>query len=163
MLSSYLFTVRRGAVGLCLVCLQTAKKSKNRYILWSFFEDFELAIRSCVQQNKPSLEDIQSFVLLRLKLFFSALLAKVTYQIFSLLITLTSKLCVLHEAFYYFYVKRRIRNLLITYQYCNDQIKFQNVDSVNYLLNKWVYLHSISPLRCSTSSFYQQESIHTCN
>ena len=133
--------------------------------MWSLFEDFGQAIRTCVSQNKPSLEDIQSFVLLRLKLFFSALLAKITYRYFLLLITLTSKYCVIHvhEAFDYFYVKRRIRNLLITYQYCNDRIKFQNDDSVKYLLNKWEYLHSISPLRCSTSSCHPQESILACS
>ena len=103
------------------------KKSKIDS-LWSLFEDFGQAIRSCVSKNKPSLEDIQSFVLLRLKLFFSALLAKITYRYFLLLITLTSKYCVIHvhEAFDYFYVKRRIRNLLITYQHCNDRIKFQH-------------------------------------
>ena len=140
------------------------KKNLNRYSLWSLFEDFGQAIRSCVSQNKPSLEDIQSFVLLRLKLFFSALLAKITYTYFLLFITLTSKCCLIHalEAFDYFCVKRRIRNLLITYQYCNDRIKFQNDDSVKYLLNKWEYLHSISPLRCSTSSFHPQESILAC-
>ena len=133
--------------------------------MWSLFEDFAQAIRSCVSQNKPSLEGIQSFVLLRLKLFFSALLAKITYRYFLLLITLTSKYCVIHEheAFDYSYVKRRIRNLLITYQYCNDRIKFQNDDSVKYLLNKWEYLHSMSPLRCSTSSFHPQESILACS
>ena len=130
---------------------------------WSLFEDFGQAIRSCVSQNKPSLEDIQSFVLLRLKLFFSALLTKITYRYVLLLITLTSKYYVIHEAFDYFYVKRRIRNLLITYQYCNDRIKFQNDDSAKYLLNKWEYLHSISPLRCSTSSFHPQESILACS
>ena len=121
--------------------------------MWSLFEDFGQAIRSCFSQNKPSLEDIQLFFLLRLKLFFSALLAKITYRYFLLLITLTSK----------YWVQRRIRNLLITYQHCNDRIKFQNDDSVKYLLNKWEYLHSISPLRCSTSSFHPQESIQTCS
>ena len=83
LLSSYLFTVLRGAVGLRLVCLQTAKQIlSTRYILWSLFEDFGLAIkslRSFVLQNKPSLEGIQSFLLLRLKLSFSGLLAKITF------------------------------------------------------------------------------------